>query len=51
MTRILVLATASTLSAQLAALQPLGVVPSGPPIRWDSRDDHHEDFLAVEKKS
>lgn len=32
MTRLLILGTARTITAQLAALQPLGLVPSGPKI-------------------
>jgi hypothetical protein len=50
MTRIIILSKPSQLSAQLAAMQPLGLVPSGPKIRWDSRYDRHEDYLAPEGK-
>ena len=52
MTRILLIGKASTLSAQLAALQDetKGLVLSGKPIRWDSRVDTHPDYLAVEGK-
>ena len=49
MTRLLLIATPSTLSAQLAKLQSdlRGVVKSGPPIKWDSRKDSHPDYLEV----
>ena len=46
---IILIAKASTLSLHLAQLQSdlRGVVPSGPPIRWDSRKDLHPDYLEV----
>lgn len=36
MTRLIILGKASTITAQLAALQPLGLVPSGPEIQVKS---------------
>lgn len=49
MVRIIIIAAPNTLSKQLAALQHTGICPDGPPIKWDSRDDHHADYLAVKK--
>jgi hypothetical protein len=49
-TRLLLIGKANTLSYQLSEIQKLGLVPSGKPIRWDSRRSDYPDYLALEVK-